>query len=568
MTSLPTIFVFVVAVAAAFFFGALARRLRQPPVLGYLLAGLFVGPYVSGLITDTVSISTLAQLGVAFLMFGAGTELPFSRLRKMPGFTLYGPVVQLVGMVPLVVVMVLVTPWSLAQASYLGFIVALSSTTVVMKMLSERKELDTQHGRLAVAFSIVQDPLMIPAIVLVTTLSGVAGAGSPSVVGVLGALGKAIAFVVVAYFVGTKVMPPFLKRIASYGRELFLLCVVMLALGMAYLTSLLGLSLALGAFIAGLVVANSEVSRRALREVSPISDIFVTFFFVSVGMLLDIPFVLTHAHSVVGMVVAILVVKVAVLVGVGFLFRYPGKTALLTAVTLGQIGEEAFVLAQVGLSQGLLDRNTYSLVLAGAVISIIVSPLLLLLSPAILRLLERTPLLGRIFAENPRAYLQGGRGLAGHAIICGYGQVGAELGQALERRGLPYVVVDLDDDAIQQLRSREVPCILGDASSTQVLAQAGLPRASSLAITIPDPVMAERIVRQARKVRQGLNIVVRAVDEGEDTVRDLLEAGATEVVHPSFEASLGFIRCVLRDHGVPPREVERVVATKRMAFYG
>lgn len=570
MSSLPSITDFVIAIAAAFFGGLLFKRLRQPAVLGYLVGGIVVGPFATGLIHDTARISTLAQLGVAFLMFQAGTELSLSSLRRMQQVALFGPALQLLLTLPLVVVVVLLAQLPVAEVSYLGILLALSSTTVAIKLLSERGEIDTVPGRIAVAFSITQDLPMVPTIVIFTALAGLGASGSPgaTAMGILVALGKAVAFVVVAYSIGTKVLPPLLRRVSGQGRELFLLCAVVVALGMAYLTNMLGISLALGAFIAGLVVAESEVSQRVLREVSPLSDLFVIFFFVSVGMLLDIPFLLTHLHSVAVVVLLVVVAKAAIITLVCLTFRYSGRTALFAGLALAQIGEEAFLLAQVGFSQGVLSSNSYSLVLAAAAISIILNPPLVAANGRILRLLEKVPLLKRAFEEGPKAFLVGPHGgPKDHVIICGYGQVGQELAQALERRGVAYVVVESEPWLVNRLRDQGVPCVLGDASREPALLKANIMRANTLAVTIPAPLVVEDVVRTARRLRQGIEIVVRGSGR-EKEIEELKALGASEVVHPSFEASLAFIRSVLRGNGVPPREVERLVLSKRVGFYG
>lgn len=557
----------VAAVAAAFLFGGVARRLGQPPVLGYILAGVAVGPYASGLIKDTNQVTLLAQLGVAFLMFQAGTELSLSHLRRLSRFPLLGPFLQLALTVPLVALAsVAGLPWG--QAAYLGLILSFSSTTMVAKLLAQRGEADTLHGRLAMPYTLVQD-LPIPlGLALVSALAP--GQGGGATTGLVLALGKATAFVVVAYALGIQVAPPLMRRVAQWGRELLLLAAVALALGMAYLTNLLGVSMALGAFVAGLLLAETDVSRRVLKEVSPVSDIFVTFFFLSVGMLLDIPFVL-HNLVGVGMVVGlVVVVRTVLIMAVALAFGFRGRTVVLMALLMAQMGEEAFLLAQGALSVGFLSMSTYSLVLAGAVLSIVVNPAIVSAGDPLTRFLRRLPVMGGLFREPRRAFLGQAhrREMAGHTIICGYGQMGEETAQALERRGFPFVVIDLDRERLRPLREQGVPCILGDAADPEVLEQAGLARASAVAVTFPDSRSVERVVRSVRGLRRGVEIIARASGTEEQAIETLREAGASEVIHPSFEASLGFVRGVLRAVGVPPREVERFLIVRRVNFYG
>ncbi|MSP78493.1 MAG: hypothetical protein EXR67_02905 [Dehalococcoidia bacterium] len=567
MDSLPSMLEFVLAVSAAFVGGAILRKLRQPPVVGYLLAGVVIGPALLGVVSDTDRIKTLADFGVAFLMFQAGTELSLSQLKKMQGIALIGPWVQLLLFAPLVVAAAVWLSWPYTTVSYLGLIIALSSTTVVVKLMNERGEMDSQHGRAAIAFSIVQDLPMIPAIVIFTALATATGATSTEMVGTIGiSLGKAVLFVVVAYVVGVKLVPIALRRIESMGSEVLLLAVISLALGMAYISNLMGMSLVLGAFIAGLVVAESEVHFKVLKEVSPISDLFVTFFFVSVGMLLDFRFVLTHIPQVLIIVGIIMIAKTFVMLIVGLVFKYPGRSALLMALAMAQIGEEAFLLAQVGLDKKVLSPDMYSLVLSGAVLSIVLSPLGLNAAPFLIRVFQRVPLLGHLFIDAPGMHSVSHKALTNHVIICGYGNVGRELATTLDRRGIRYLVIETEPHYVSMLREKGIPCIMGDASKVQVLNQSGVQQAQSMAVTFPNPIVTEAVVRCARRVRKGMPIFVRGTGD-EEMVELLYAAGATEVVNPSFEASMEFISKVLRGTGTSSKEVEKVVLTRRIGFY-
>ncbi|MSQ12490.1 MAG: hypothetical protein EXR48_07405 [Dehalococcoidia bacterium] len=568
MDPLPSMLDFVLAVAAAFIGGTLMRRLGQPPVVGYLVAGIILGPSVLSFIDDTSRITTLADIGVAFLMFQAGTSLSMSQLRRMQGIAIAGPWVQFLLMAPFVVAAILWTRMPATELSYLGIIVALSSTTVVVKMMTERRELDTPHGRSAIAFSMVQDLPMVPTIIVFAALGTASQLGGGAMAHEITlALGKALAFVVVAYVVGMKVIPPLLKKVAAEGSEVLLLAVIAIALGMAYTSSLMGVSMVLGAFIAGLVVAESEVNFRIFKELSPVSDLFATFFFLSVGMLLDISFVVGHIPQVLLIVAIVMIGKPVILTAVGLLFKQSAASSLLFGLALAQIGEEAFVLAQVGLSEGVLSPSMYSLVLSGAVVSIVLSPVLMNCSGVLLHMAQSLPVLGQGFVELGRSRTNGVTEWSGHAVICGYGQVGRELAQALDRRGVRYVVIERAPYLVAPLREKGVPVIVGDATNEAVLNKAGIQRASTLAVTLPDPKMTESVVLAARKLRKGLPIIVRGTGS-EREMEALQMAGATEVVHPSFEASLGFIRMVLRGSGVSSREVERTVLSKRIGFYG
>jgi CPA2 family monovalent cation:H+ antiporter-2 len=331
------------------------------------------------------------------------------------------------------------------------------------------------------------------------------------------------------FFVGVRVVPWVLRQVLKTGsRELFLLAIVALALGTALGTQLFGLSLAFGAFLAGIVVSESELSHQAVAEIQPVRDLLATLFFVSVGMLLD-PFFVVRNLGPVALVVAVVVLgKIALIVTAVRMFGYAGRTALLVGLSLAQIGEFSFVLAQLGLADGVIDEYLYNLTLAGALVTILATPLLLRLEPALLAALTRAPVLGRAFVDPPRSLDAEELGLAQHTVICGFGRVGAELATALDRRGFGYVVIESTPTVAASLRAQGVHVLFGDAANPLILQHAGIERARVLAVTVPDLPTADRVVREARALNSGLDIVARS-PSGEGP-RRLRQAGADEVV--------------------------------------
>ncbi len=552
-------------VGAAVLGGVLAHYLRLPVVVGYLAAGVVIGPYAPGDFGDPKRLELVAEFGVAFLMFALGVQFSLRELSHIRGLAVVGGSVQILLTMALGLLVGQALGLDGGEALYLGALMALSSTMVALKLLESRGELGTLHGRAAVGLLIVQDVAVVPLMIL---LPAATGTGGISVAALGEAAGKAVLLLGAAYVLGTRLVPWLLFRVASTNsRELFVLAIVALAVGFSVGSYFLGLSVAFGAFLAGLVVSNSEFSYRTLAEVLPLRDVFATIFFVAMGMLIDPGFILDHADRVALIAVALLVGKLLITLLVVQAAGLRGRTSVMTAGILAQTGEFSFILARVGMDEGVIDPNLNSTFLGAAMVSIILNPLLLRLAPALLRVLQTVPGSGPLFAEPVQAYIgDDAEGLRRHVVICGYDDSGRELAEVVMRRGFRCLVVDLNPYVISDLRRRKVPCVYGDASQAEVLQQCHLDSAQVLAVTTPELVTSQLTIVGARAINPRLDIIARARDPASHAV--LKQAGAAEVVHPEFEGGLEFVRHALRSYGVDSIQIASALARRRLDYYG
>lgn len=551
-------------VGAAVVGGALAHYLRLPVIVGYLAAGVVIGPYAPGEFGDPDRLQLVAEFGVAFLMFALGVQFSLRELAHVRGLAVVG------GSAQILLTMALGLPVGRAlglgggESVYLGALMALSSTMVALKILESRGELETLHGRAAVGILIVQDVAVVPLMILLPAATGAEGGG---LLAIGEAAGKAALLLVAAYFLGTRLVPWLLFRVAATNsRELFVLTIVAVAVGFAVGSSYLGLSVAFGAFLAGLIVSESEFSYRTLAEVLPLRDVFATIFFVAMGMLIDASFILDHVDQVAVIAGALLVGKLVIILLVVQAGGLRGKAAVMTAGVLAQAGEFSFILARVGIDEGVIDADLNSAFLGAAMVSIILNPVLLRLAPTLLRVLRMIPGSGPLFTEPVRAYTgDDTEALRRHVVICGHGDSGRELAEAVMRRGFRCLVVDLNPYVISDLRRRQVPCVYGDASQPEVLQQCHLDSAQVLAVTVPELVAAQLTVANARAINPRLDIIARAGGPESHTV--LKQAGAAEVVHPEFEGGMEFVRHALRSYGVDSIQIASALARRRIDYY-
>jgi CPA2 family monovalent cation:H+ antiporter-2 len=576
------------AVAAAFLGGLLAQRLGQPLLVGYLLAGILIGPYTPGPISDVTTVQTLAEIGVALLLFSLGTEFSFSQLLQVGRAAILGGLAQIVLTIGLGTALGTVLGYALVPSIFLGAIIALSSSVVIIKVMMGRGEMDSLPAKLAIGVAIVQDLSLVPLMVILPALADTGREPLTLLIDIGGALLTSTVFLVLVYVIGTWLVPRLLARVAvTAGRELFLITVSITALGTALLAQAVGISLAIGAFLGGLLVAQSELAHHALEEIRPLRDIFSAVFFVSVGMLINPLFVLGNLPLVALMVVVILAGKFIITSGLFALFRYPLAIAVPAGLVLTQIGEFSFVLADLGVNRGIITRELQALILASALATIIATPLLMAQSERIAAFLGRLPGLRRLEAPEQGALApvpapqreRGSRSaqptldplsgdlppLKNHVVVCGYGRVGSELADAVRRQGFTVVAIDLDRFAVQRAAQVGIPCLYGDAAEPQVLEHAGVGAARVLAVTLPDLADTERILRWARAHSRRLTIITRADDLAGVPV--LQAAGATEVVQPEVEAGLEFVRRTMRKMGLAQVEIHSLLAQRRGRSY-
>ena len=550
----------VIILIAALVGGTIARRLKLPVILGYLVGGIVVGPHAFRLVSDIGQIETLATIGVVLLMFTLGMEFSLKTLRQMGKVAILGGIAQVLATVALGLGVGTLFRWPLQEAIFFGFLIALSSTMIVLKILMERGEIDSAHGRVMIGMLLVQDLAVVPMMVIVPVL-GESGTGLLPALGI--AVGKAVLFLGAMLVLGLWVLPWIMRRVAGVrSRELFLLAVFGLGLGVAFATYNFGLSLALGAFVAGLLLSESEYVYQALADVIPLRDIFATLFFASLGMLIDPRFFLDNIGMVSIIVIVIIVGKFIICALVPWLFGYSAKTMLFTGAGLFQIGEFSFVLAAAALGVGVITTDLYDLILTSAVITILVTPFALGLASVLYGRLSQGERVARYLASRTDpAFSSRGLDLRGHVVICGCGRVGRDLGNILMRRGFSYLVIDIDPHVIRTRRARGVPHIYGDASNPEILSRASLDKAKVLVITFHDPIATEMTVRNALRINPKLDIVARVhLDSEAETLRKL---GVAELVRPEFEAGLEIIRHTLHRFGIVGTEIQLIVNTLR-----
>ncbi|MGD1120323.1 MAG: cation:proton antiporter [Dehalococcoidales bacterium] len=550
----------LIVLAVAIAGGMLARWLRLPIILGYLAGGIAVGPFGFGWVHDSSTIDSLAKIGIALLLFAIGLEFSLKELMALGKVAILGGLAQ--------IILTSMVGFGLGRAIglgntgaiFFGFIIALSSTMVVLKLLMDRAEIDTTHGRVLLGILLVQDLSVVPIMVAMQA----AGGELRGVWAALGiAAGKAVGFIAVMVALSYWVMPWLLKKVAGQRtRELFFLTVVVVCVAAASGTYYFGLSAAFGAFTAGLLLSQSGYSRQAFADILPLRDTFAAFFFVSLGMLADRHYILGNAGTIATVVVVVILVKFVISTAVARLFGYSHKTVLMVGTGLINIGEFSFVLAVMGLEKNIFSSDRYNLIIAAAIITMLVTPFAMSLSSFVYRWLsQQKRFAGQLVSRvDPGGRVQALE-IARHAVICGYGTIGHRVAEVLARQKFAYLVIELDPTIIANLRARGIPCIYGDASNPEILAHAALDKARVLICTIPDYVAEELTARNALKINPKLDIVARVHRDSD--VALLKGAGVTELVLPFFEGSLEMIRHTLHRFGMSSTDIQYVLNNLR-----
>ena len=540
----------------ALILGFFATRLRLPALVGYLLAGVIIGPHTPGFIADPDIAAQLSEIGVMLLMFGVGLHFSLDDLLSVRKIALPGAVVQMGVATLMGMGLAMWWGWGIGPALVLGISLSVASTVVLLRALENLGQLETPTGRIAVGWLVVEDLAMVLVLVLLPPLAGLLGgkAEADATASVWQALGTTLlqvgAFVALMLVVGRRVFPWVLWQVARSGsRELFTLCVVAAAVGIAYAAAqVFGVSFALGAFFAGMVLRESEFSHRAAEESLPLRDAFAVLFFVSVGMLFAPAVLVERPLQVLGVVLIILVGKSVAAALLVIALRYPLNTALTVSASLAQIGEFSFILVGLGATLGLMPVEGHSLVLAGALISIAVNPLLFkAIAPLQTLLRERSALVRRLEArDDPLAELPmhtEARFLARQVVLVGHGRVGRRIAQALQQAGLPFVVAEQNREIVERLRADGIASVYGDAADPAVLIQAHIARARMLVIATPDSVSVQPMIETARTLNPEVQIVVRS--HNEDEARRLRADGAGTVFLGEDELAQAMARHVL-----------------------
>jgi CPA2 family monovalent cation:H+ antiporter-2 len=554
------------ALGLALITGLVAVRLKLPALVGYLIAGIILGPATPGFVADIGLSSQLAEIGVMLLMFGVGLHFSLDDLLAVRRIALPGAIVQIIVATLLGFGVATMWGWSIAAGIVFGFALSVASTVVLLRALESRGILETVNGRIAVGWLVVEDLVTVVVLVLLPPLSltlggfapSQAAAGEPSLLTTLAlTLGKVALFIALMLVVGRRLFPKLLWQVARTGsRELFTLCVIATAVGIAYgSAALFGVSFALGAFFAGMVMRESPLSHRAAEESLPFRDSFSVLFFVSVGMLFD-PQVLVREpmHVIVVAAIVIFGKSLAAFILV-LLFRYPLNTALTVSASLAQIGEFSFILAGLGLSLGLLPADGQSLILAGAIISIALNPLLFrAIEPAQAWIRARSKLAQAMERpDDPLATLPMTvdlNRLTGQVVLVGYGRVGRRIGEALTANGISFVVAEVNREIVENLRARDIPAVSGDAADPAVLIQAHIQRARVLVIATPDTLNVRRMIEIARTVNPRIETVVRTHSEEEAALLEKENAG--KVFLGEHELAIAMTRHVLERFAAEP----------------
>lgn len=543
---MPLIVTLAAALGLALLLGFVALRLRLPALVGYLVAGVALGPHTPGYVADMGLASQLAEIGVMLLMFGVGLHFSVADLTAVRRVAVPGAVVQMAVATAMGAGLAVFWGWSLAGAMVFGLALSVASTVVLLRALEARGTLESHEGRIAVGWLVVEDLAMVLVLVLLPALVGLAGtSGASAEDAATPSLGWAVlrtllavgAFVALMLLVGRKLLPRLLWLISRTGsRELFTLAVIAVALGIAYgASAFFGVSVALGAFFAGLVLRESEFSHRAAEESLPFRDAFAVLFFVSVGMLFDPKVLLERPLQVLAVTAIIMVGKSVAAMGLVLLLRYPLQASLSVAASLAQIGEFSFILVGLGASLHVLPPEAESLVVAGALFSIALNPLLFsLVEPLRRAVLARSAWARTLDARpDPLAELPAStaeRYLARHVVVVGYGQVGQQLVAALVAQDVPCVVVEQRRERVEALRAAGLQAVAGDATEPETLVQAHIHQARLLVVTVPDATDTYPMIRTAHTLRPELTVLSRAPNEAEAAL--LLEAGVAEAVQP------------------------------------
>ena len=551
----------IILLAVSILIISISQKIRLHPVIGFLLTGILIGPGGLSLVRDTETIDVLAEIGVVMLLFMVGLEFTLERLKRIQrNFWLGGGLqVLLTASAALAILVLLKVP--VKDAILYGFLISLSSTAVVLKILSDSGETDTPQGRISLGILIFQDIAIVPMIAVVPVLANVRTASPSAILFRFALSGASIA---VVFALARYIMPRVLYLVVRTRiREVFLITSLFVCLGMAWLTSSLGLSLALGAFLAGVIISESEYSHQVVSDILPFKNLFNSLFFISIGMLLNTGVVWHSKSFILGLTISILVLKAVVVVLTVRILGYSSRIALMTGLCLAQIGEFSFVLAGVGRANGLLPADIFQAFLASSILTILATPFLIQISPI---LATRTERAFRWKSKAREAEERSAQTRQDHIIIAGYGLNGRNLAHVLKEAGIRYVILELNPVTVRQAAAKGDDVIFGDVSSRTILKKAGIDKAGGMVFAISDPATTRRGVRTAREMNRGLFILVRTRYASE--IDELYSLGANDVIPEEFETSIEIFTRVLERYHIPQNIIDAQVKVLRGECYG
>lgn len=543
---------FLVILLVATVIAAIFERLRLPTVLGFLLAGVVIGPYGLKIITDPSRIHQLADLGIILLMFTIGLELSLDRWKGLKRLAILGGTFQILISIAVAILFALWRGWTPYQGFVLGAVIALSSTAVVLKFLMDRGELDTEFGKIAVAILIFQDLAVVPLMVLVTGLQG----SSTDFVSVLGGtLLKAVLFLGAMIALSRFLLPTLVRQIATTrNREIFFLSAVILCLATAWAGGQLGLSLALGAFFAGFIFANTDFSYQLIADVAPLRHIFVSLFFVSIGMLFNVQFAFEHPFLVGSVVGLVLFVNFFIMTLMIMFFGVPPRIAMVVGIMLSQIGEFSFLIIETAKKAGGITFPQYQILLATAFLTLLLTPFLFALIPVILNLSKKISILGIPPSQWNKMH-KSVYAIENHIILCGFGPSGQDLAQSFQEEKIPFVVLEMNPVKVRDAREKKMLAIYGDAANIEVMRRAGIESAHAVIVSFADEIGMSQIIGIVQQINPKAFLLVRTRFERD--VPRLYELGADGVVMEEWEASYELNHMILKHFQVSPEHIKR-----------
>jgi monovalent cation:H+ antiporter-2, CPA2 family len=527
------------------------ERFRLPAILGFLLTGVIIGPQGLGILSDNEHIRMLAELGVVLLMLTIGLEFSFERLRGMQNIAVVGGTLQILISVGVSLAFGWWRGWDFYEGFFLGSVIALSSTAIVLKYLMDRGEIDSPHGRIAIAILIFQDLAVVPLMIFLSAFGqSMASVGLSLSLALL----KTVLLLAGTFAFSRFLLPRLLYRVAAIrNREIFFLFSVVVCLGMAWGSGALGLSMAIGALLAGFMFANTGFSHQLIGDIIPFRHLFVSIFFVSIGLLFDVQFFVTHIPLVLSVVGLVLFINFFIMTLLIMAFGFPPRVAVVTGIILSQIGEFSFLLIEMARGSGHISSELYQLLLSTAFMTMLMTPLLFAAIPFVLRILGRFV----IFGLPPASWTKQDRGLSsltGHVILCGFGPTGRDLSLAFQEEKVPFVIIEMNPVKMREAKKLHMKAIYGDASNQEVLKRVGISRARAVVVSFPDPLGMSQIIRVVQSLNPDVTLAVRARYEGQ--MSQLYEMGADVVVTEEWEAGHELNRLVLGELDIPKERID------------
>lgn len=546
LSDLATIFIFASVI------GMVVSKLKQPAIVAYILTGVLLGPHVSGLISDKELVTQLSHIGVISLLFTLGLEFSITQFNEMRNSVIVTGILQIVGTFAVVCILLRFFNFDLVQSILIGCAIALSSTIVVLRTLTTEGALDSLHGRIILGILIIQDLSLIPIMIILPNLTT---GQEITLIPILMAILKAGGFLLLAIFVSFWLTPKLMDFITSTNKEFLIFSSIGIAIGTALIATLFGISLELGAFVAGLALSGTIQSKQVIVEVTPLRDVFAMIFFVSIGLMLDVSFFIHNLPMIMLVVASIFLIKVLVTFIVVFITKKPGQTALWAALSLFQIGEFSFIITQLGFTEKIITDNIYSLLITSTLITMLMTPFVIKLIPLIITNLEKIAFWKKYF-RGPLIVSNKTCNLTSHVIVCGFGPIGRSIAKVLTLGHQEFIVIEMNNKTIKELQKEDITAIYGDASHEDILHHSNIDNAKILIVTLPDIKTSERTIFKAREMNKDVYIIARS--RYQYGIQCLYDAGASLVVYEEYETSFGIISSIFKILNYTKNQIETI----------